>query len=201
MKNTWRAMMMIAGGLAAYASDEEASGRKITACMEASPNRLLPTAQMKTTAIFARVAVKLEWRTSNRCPANALRISLKESTPPDFWPDALAYAKPYEGSHIVVFWDRIRESGSKDLPDILLAYVMAHEITHMLEGLCRHSSSGLMKARWTQRDFEDMRLRGLPMASEDIELIHLGLDRRNAQLAMRAEAKEYGQTLTAEVSR
>jgi hypothetical protein len=32
------------------------------------------------------------------------------------------------------------------------AVVLAHEITHVLEGTRRHSSTGIMKARWDNHD-------------------------------------------------
>ena len=68
---------------------------------------------------------------------------------------------------------------------IVLAHVLAHEITHILEDIPRHSESGVMKAWWTIADCDEMRRRPLAFASEDIELIHLGLAAR----ARRSSAK------------
>jgi hypothetical protein len=35
----------------------------------------------------------------------------------------------------------------------LLSHVLAHEIAHVLQGVSRHSESGILKARWDREDF------------------------------------------------
>jgi hypothetical protein len=59
--------------------------------------------------------------------------------------------------------------------------VLTHEITHILQGVSRHSKSGVMKAHWDAVDYQDMTWRALAFAPEDIELIHLGLRRRDTR--------------------
>jgi len=54
---------------------------------------------------------------------------------------------------------------------------MAHEIVHILDQLDRHSDSGLMKARWTYRDFLSMAQTRLALAPEDVERIRDGFHR------------------------
>jgi hypothetical protein len=117
--------------------------------MDSSPNSPVPAARLSATRIFAAIGVTLEWHGSNRCPSGALSISLKETTPPELDSGAFAYALPYEGTHIVVFLDRIEQRRAPQQTALVLGYVIAHEITHMLEGVCRHSDTGLMKAKWT----------------------------------------------------
>lgn len=157
---------------------------------------------MKTTAIFATIGVKVEWRSSYKCPTDALRISLKESTPENFHPGALAYAQPYDRTNIVVFLDRIVEARSREQRGTVLAYVMAHEITHILQGVCRHSDSGLMKAHWTAVDFQAMSLGRLIFAAQDVDLIYSGLETRNANVALLAKPKDYhGRTTVTEAAR
>ena len=65
---------------------------------------------------------------------------------------------PREGSHITVFIDRIEQMRA---PSNVLAHVMVHEITHLLQGIGRHSATGVMKGVWTAGDFGGMRLRPL----------------------------------------
>ena len=65
----------------------------------------------------------------------------------------------------------------------LLAYVLVHEITHILEGISRHSKSGIMKAYWDVGDSYRMRRDALAFEEEDVELIHLGLYARATRLA------------------
>jgi len=83
-----------------------------------------------------------------------------------------------------VFYDRITETvGAVTLPH-LLAHVLVHEITHILEGVARHSETGVMKAHWTSEDYRKMGGHHLPFAPEDVELIQLGMKSR---LAMKTQ--------------
>jgi hypothetical protein len=57
------------------------------------------------------------------------------------------------------------------MPEIL-GNVLAHELTHALEGVARHSSEGLMKAVWSGRDYAGMvSRRPLAFAAEDLDLL------------------------------
>ena len=58
----------------------------------------------------------------------------------------------------------------------MLAHVLAHEITHILQGIKRHSKTGVMKAKWSYEDIRKMTWKPLPFAEEDIRLIHLGME-------------------------
>ena len=80
-----------------------------------------------------------------------------------------------------MLFDRIKQNAGSavDVPT-LLAHVMTHEITHLLEGISRHSVTGVMKAHWDARDFADMVRAPLPFAPEDIDLIQSGMVRRAA---------------------
>ena len=62
----------------------------------------------------------------------------------------LAYALPYEGTHIVILFDRVRKMQPNYVPAVL-AHVLVHEVTHILQGIQRHSESGVMKAHWDSR--------------------------------------------------
>jgi hypothetical protein len=54
----------------------------------------------------------------------------------------------------------------------LLGNVLAHELTHALEGVARHSSEGLMKATWSGREYAQMVDRHpLAFAAVDRELL------------------------------
>jgi hypothetical protein len=53
----------------------------------------------------------------------------------------------------------------------ILSYVLAHEVMHILQGVAHHSQTGLMRARWTARDFAEMYNWGLNFTPEDVQLI------------------------------
>ena len=76
----------------------------------------------------------------------------------------------------MVLYDRLKSGTERSLVPRLLSYVMAHEITHILQGVARHSSTGIMKANWDRTDYFNMGANHLGFTKEDIHLIYLGLD-------------------------
>ena len=139
-------------------------------------------AQEMAAKAFAEVGVRIDWRTgrpSGTQPERepAIVIHLAENTPADYLPGALAFAKVYEG-HITVFWDRIESQCRLAPPVVVLAHVLVHEITHILQGVDRHSESGVMKSRWTAKDQRAMASKPLPFTPLDVELIQRALDSR-----------------------
>jgi hypothetical protein len=61
---------------------------------------------------------------------------------------------------------------------MLLAHVMVHEITHILERADRHSAEGLMKASWTPDDLVKMAYKPFSFDPVDVVLIREGLANR-----------------------
>jgi hypothetical protein len=162
-----------------------AAEHKVIVCIEqAGEARYLPNAEMMASKMFATIGVKLDWHYLHSCPEpDAIQIGLSLGAPASEHPDALAYAAPYqsdEGLRIIVFYDRVRRSGGDTPGNIVLAHVLVHEITHILEGVAWHSESGVMKARWDSNDYMRMAWSSLPFSQGDIELIQAGLARRLA---------------------
>jgi hypothetical protein len=123
--------------------------------------------------IFAEIGIGIEWRCTGGLQ-KMIRIAISTSTPERDSPGALAYAQPSAG-RVLVFCDRVRKS----LPSMqshLLAYVLAHEIAHVLQGTARHSDSGIMKAHWDDHDFREMVSMNLKFTTYDVLLIHRGMD-------------------------
>jgi hypothetical protein len=136
-------------------------------------------AQGLASTMFAGIGVTLNWRhgAPSHAEPGAIAIDFVTHTPETLMPGALAYALPYEGVHIRIFWDRI---GSDRTGPELLAHVMVHEITHILQGVVQHSSEGIMKARWTPQDRSSLARKPLHFTEFDVVLIHNGLDARGA---------------------
>jgi hypothetical protein len=134
------------------------AGRKVTVCMQGAITREVEApATWVASRMFAAIGVTLDWRRGfSGCPSQAIMISLTDNTPTSLQPGVLAYALPYEGTHIRVFCDRITKDHSKALVPHLMGHVLAHEITHILEGVSRHSAYGVMKARWVIEDYGQM---------------------------------------------
>jgi len=149
-------------------------------------------AQGISSRMFATAGVAVEWRSGKpgspieAPPSRTIVIKFEMNTPPRDHPGGMAYAQPFEGIHIVVFYDRVWEY-SRDFPGqrpMVLAHVMTHEITHNLQGVTRHSASGVMKARWDTEDFLTMIRTPLPFTPEDIGFLHDGLRQRETQTVL-----------------
>lgn len=142
--------------------------------------------------IFSGAGVRVDWRSGEPSRREkAIVVELVGGTPKDEMPGSLAYALPYEGEHITVFFDRVQRAAEfEPSPNALLAHVLVHEITHLLVGTSRHSKSGLMKPHWTLQDVKSMRWRPLAFTEDDAQLIQAGLARRAKGAAFVAATTE-----------
>lgn len=181
MKISAMALTMLLSGTLAYGDSElPALNHTVTVCLEsgAMDTTTVLHAKMLTSRVFSQIGVPIVWHSmSRKCMADAIHVRLTEATPPSLKPGAFAYALPYEGVHIRVFCDRIHAIAGP-LEGIVLAHVLAHEITHILQGIKRHSAEGLMKATWDSTDYFHMKEKALEFTPEDIRLIYLGLAAR-----------------------
>jgi hypothetical protein len=103
-------------------------------------------------------------------------------TPLNRHPGALAYALPFDGTRVVLFYDRVLRAAGPAAAPSLLGHVLAHEIVHKLQGVDAHSASGLMKPRWDKRDYDAMQRAPLPFTQEDLTLMDRGLEWRASRL-------------------
>jgi len=147
---------------------------------------VLSRAQALANEIFANAGVKIDWRIGQPTRSQShgekpIVVEMITDTPSELKPGALAFARPYEGVHITLFYDRVRAATEPELTPNVLAHVLVHEITHILQGTCRHSDSGVMKARWDHADYMEMGQKPLSFTEQDVQLIKNGLaERANA---------------------
>ena len=184
MRLTATVIMMTARTVGLMAAERSGEPRNVTVCAElGSAGPVAYAARSLASRIFAEINIRIEWRPANSCAGidNALAVSVSENTPENQLRGALAYALPFEGTHIVVFYDRIKREAEGPLAPRLFAYVVVHEITHILQRTARHSADGIMKAQYSKADYIAMMRRGLHFDCEDIELIYLGMDWRPAR--------------------
>jgi hypothetical protein len=147
------------------------------------PAPVLNRAQALANDIFAGVGVSIDWRRGqpSRLQSQLQRqivVEMTTQTPGHLKPGALAFATPYEGVHIQVFYDRVQTVTEPELTPTVLAHVLVHEITHILQGTCRHSETGVMKARWTHQDYMEMGQKPLSFTEQDVALIQSGVASR-----------------------
>jgi hypothetical protein len=176
MKITGVTVMAAIAGTSAWAGALPVVDQQVAVCMANMDIRLQNRTKAAASDIFAGIGVKILWHSPRNCPAEAILITLSNETPASLMPGALAYALPYDGTHIVVFYDRVTKKLGN--VSILLGHVIAHEVTHLLQGVARHSESGVMKANWTGADYQQMNREPLQFTDDDVVLIHSGLKAR-----------------------
>ena len=164
-------------------------GTKVRVCLGDTPQRqmiALAWAKAQASKMFSTAGVTIDRRSTTACPADGIRIQFSQATKPEDHPGDSAYAMPYEGTTIVVFYDRLLprnpSAGSATGFAALLAHVLLHEITHVLQGIARHSDEGVMKASFTVDDQAAMQRSPFAFTSSDVSLLHDGLAKRNARL-------------------
>ena len=150
------------------------------------PIGTLTYAESLASRMFEKAGVSVRWprrRSKAYGMEQSITVRITSNTPRTFHPGALAYAEPYadqfKGVQIRVFFDQIESSGTSKLVPYLLAHVLVHEITHVLQGIEHHSEEGVMKARWTADDIYQMLDRPLPFDPFDVKLIRRGLANRD----------------------
>jgi hypothetical protein len=188
-------MVVFAGMLAHARKPVQPEKLRLSVCTEVVADfRFAAQSQGIASKMFAALGVRINWRQGlGGCPPQGILITLSDRTPPGLLPGALAYAMPYQGAHIRLFYDRIAQSGPALLPH-LLAHVLAHEIAHILQGIVQHSDQGVMKAHWTQDEYNGMLRKPLDFTGEDIDMIYRGLAARAARstvVTVAARQKRY----------
>jgi hypothetical protein len=171
-------MAALLGNLAQAGEKRGFTEREITVCVK-SVIQESGLAQVIAGQMFAGIGLKIKWQDESTCQDGGegiIHLRYDTGIPNERYPGALAFAMPYEGVHVCVFIDRIRKSVNPKTVPFLLAHVLVHEITHILQGVNRHSSTGIMKAAWSHKDHQQMRCKPLAFTPLDIALIHLGLE-------------------------
>ena len=92
---------------------DKSKDKNMTVCVENTVAfSVLPLAEQIASQIFSAAGVGIDWRQGlARCSVEAIRITLSaisDHAPADLPANAMAYALPYEGNHIVIFYDRLQ---------------------------------------------------------------------------------------------
>src|SRR5579862_8272815 len=133
----------------------------------------LAVAHMSRT--FGAASVVLHW--TCRDDPSSIKLNVLREGNPGERPGVLAYAFPY-GDSVVVFHDRITRAAGRTTVTSLLAYVLTHETTHVMQRISRHSPSGIMREAWDDSDYAQITARTLAFTPIDIQFIHQGLKAR-----------------------
>ena len=146
---------------------------------------VLLSAKQAASQIFDSIGVKLLWSCQDqpKHARNTVFIRLAAHAPRDFRKGTLAYALPFarEGVRITAFYDRLEPILEDHLSfaGSVLGHVLAHEIAHVLKRVDSHADTGIMRARWSERDFESMRFHALGFTPEDARFIRECVERED----------------------
>ena len=151
----------------------------------ALPIGMLPDAVAKAAVTFREVGVDLrilkrEPHSSDGAGGMPIVIEFENAHNYTGTAQAMAYARPFQnvGTSVHVFIDRVLSGRDPHFANTVLAHILVHEITHVIERVARHSDSGIMKAVWSLADYQQMKLHPLPFSPEDIDLIHEAIGKR-----------------------
>ena len=177
------AAMVVMAGLNGMSAGAREVGETVTVYLSNTAivrSDVMFASQNLAARMFLSAGVRIVWRTD--VPADlgpgrdrAIVIRMAEDTPAKYLPGAMAFALPYQGEQITVFYDRLKQAVVPFTVPTLLAHVLVHEITHVLQGIKRHSESGVMKPHWDGDDYMAMGKKPLPFTEADVVLIHRGL--------------------------
>jgi hypothetical protein len=133
--------------------------------------------------VYSEVGFQVIWRSTGSHPPGCRKeplhqkivLALAPTSPKGMSDWVLAYTNPYatDGPCVKLLMDRL-------LPAIqlnplssgyLLGNVLAHEMGHVLQGVLRHSETGVMKARWSTMETLNMSKERLHFTAEDVEFM------------------------------
>jgi len=177
MKTGWTPFLMAAAAMAASGAAKHEPD--VVVCLHRGPidQAAIGLAEGEARGILGSAGISLEFalgKPRSHSAAEAIEAELVEQADARFRPDRSS-SPPLE--RMPAREPRFSTTafacpGAMMPPGHVLAHVLVHEITHVLEGVARHSASGIMKARWEGADYERMHFAPLPFAGEDLRLIH-----------------------------
>ena len=170
------------------------------------PVSLIRDARAEVDRLFERCEVKIAWR---ECEGDLAKLQASESN----WflirlqsrrscggrciasPDAAgrAFLDPDETGHLAdVYVQSVQDVADRHRGDTaaLLGHVLAHELGHLILGP-GHTSSGIMRAVWTARDFGDLQKGWLQFTDHERRRIR-GAVRRTSLGKVTANAEAAG---------
>jgi hypothetical protein len=145
-------------------------------------------AQNVVDKIYSEIGVRVVWKSAHSSPAGCTRepshfrivVTLQSEATASSSAAAMAFSNPYaaKGPCVTLLMDRLMGAIEKNprRGGVLLGHVLAHEMGHVIEGIARHSESGLMKEGWSSIEILNLSSANGPrFTSIDSELVLNGL--------------------------
>jgi hypothetical protein len=181
MKRAWMVAVAMAAAMAAQAGPRKPQADAVVTVFTynriAVPWAVMERAKRVATAAFAAAGIEVRWVEGKRlgeprevAAGEILTVVFDGPAPAHAGPQAMAFTT-LGGGDVHVFYNRVADFKDRMHMPEFLGNVLAHELTHELEGVVRHSSEGLMKAVWSARDYAGMVRGPLGFAAEDLDLL------------------------------
>jgi len=184
MNRAWMVTMAVAAAMETQAASPkprvDALVTVFTYNLAAVPRNVMTRAKRVATAAFAAAGIEVRWVEGKHlgeqrevASGEMRNVVFDGAAPASFRPQAMAVTNVGlgAGSDVHVFYNRVLAFQDSAYMPEFLGNVLAHELTHALEGVARHSSRGLMKAVWSDDDIAEMFRGPLPFAAEDLDLL------------------------------
>lgn len=148
------------------------------------PGIAVSRAARQASRIFAAIGVAVEFKTDGKAKGNGasgleLGLEVRMRPPDQAGAGALASTHPFSSDGTMqVYYERIRRIQPAASQEIVLAYVLAHEVAHTLQGFEHHSTTGLMKAQWNVAGFLQLASAKVQFDPQDVEWIRAGIVKR-----------------------
>lgn len=141
-------------------------------------------ATSQASRMFAKIGIPVQFRYGRKTQTagqNGLELNIYVGmrAPTGIHSHALGNSHPFsQDGRIEVFYSQIQNYNPELGRSMLLGCILAHEIGHALEGIDRHSATGVMKAEWNFQDLLKIRRGALEFETSDVEFIRVGIQNR-----------------------
>jgi PadR family transcriptional regulator PadR len=180
--------------------DLPSGGIPVDVCIEPAHELLIPVNQAKplVSAIFSPIGVNLTWHARltdcDQSARTAFKVRWARRAPHTSSAGALAAARPFGTSDTSITMyevplQRFLQQYA-NAPEVVLAYVVSHELAHVMQRLEYHSASGILKARWSYGECYRMLDRALTFTAADVELIRAGLESNKSKIPSQKAAPQ-----------
>ena len=147
------------------------------------PETTVFRATRQASRVFAKIGTTVRFhnsRTNKKAGAGLeLDMYIGMGAPAGMNSAALALSHPFrQDGRIEVFYSRIQEYKPVECRDVVIAYILAHEITHVLEGMQHHAPTGVMKEKWDRADLKKIQAAKLEFDPSDVDFIRAGIEKR-----------------------
>lgn len=175
------------------------------------PSNVLSRAERDTGRLLGQASVSVTWVNCPSGPSGvsawgektAARQLMVRIVPRALTLSDIAYGAAFLGSdgrgeYADIFFDsvqRLRDEETQVSQALILGYVMAHELGHLLLGSNAHSSLGVMRPHWSRTELQSISMGRLSFTADQRREIHQRLE-AEAQSALTSANVGPGVTVT-----